>query len=192
MSLNVLVIPENPRTDQYVVGPLVRAVLHACGKPNANVRVLTDPVLGGVTEALKIDNLVDIVDRYPLVQLFVLVVDRDGDEHRRTVLDQREEDVRKKLRPGQGFFAVEAWQEIEVWVLAGQDLPGVTWAEVRAERDPKERYFLPFATEASLTTALGGGLKQLGEESARKYGRVKKLCPELAALEQRVADWLRG
>lgn len=51
--MNVLLIPEDFRNDQYILGPLFSGLLALCGKPNANVRVCLDPLLGGVSEAMK-------------------------------------------------------------------------------------------------------------------------------------------
>lgn len=77
--MNVLVIPEDFRNDQYMLGPLFVGILEHCGKPNANVRVCLDPLLGGVTEAMKAERLDEIVARYDgMVDIYVLCVDRDG------------------------------------------------------------------------------------------------------------------
>jgi hypothetical protein len=192
MTFNVLVIPEDSRTDGYIVGPVMSAAVQSCGRPNARVRVLTDPILGGIHEALKLNNLREIVDRYPLVNLFVLVVDRDDDPSRRGLLDQREGEVAGVLKAGQGLIAVEAWQEVEAWGLAGQDLPtGVRWSDIRAERDVKERFFSPYVRANGLFRGLGGGRKSLGDSARRNYGRVRSRCPELRDFEQRVAAWIQ-
>jgi hypothetical protein len=37
--MNVLIIPEDFRKDQYIVKPLIRRMLAEIGKPNANLRV---------------------------------------------------------------------------------------------------------------------------------------------------------
>lgn len=190
MSLNVLVIPEDSRTDQYIAGPVIESAIRSCGRPNCNVRVLSDPILGGIDAALNKANLAEIVDRYPTVQLFILAVDRDGDESRRALLDQREKELTGSLAAGQGFLAIEAWQEIEVWGLAGQRLPGLRWSDIRAERDPKEIYFEPFVQANLDRPGLGGGRRTLGIEAARRYGRVRQRCPELSDLEERVSHWL--
>jgi hypothetical protein len=192
MTFNVLVIPEDSRNDGYIVGPVISAAVQSSGRPNARVRVLTDPILGGVREALKLGNLREIVDRYPLVNLFVLVVDRDGEPSRRRLLDQRESEVASALKAGQGFIAVEAWQEVEAWALAGQNLPkGMRWSDIRAERDVKERFFDPYVRDNGLLPGLGRGRKSLGDSAGKNYGRVKRRCPELRDFEQRVAGWIQ-
>jgi len=40
-------------TDEVLVGPIIRRMFEEVGKPNANVRVCQDPLLGGIFEALR-------------------------------------------------------------------------------------------------------------------------------------------
>lgn len=61
--MNVLVIPEDFRKDQYVLKPIIKAMMAQLGKPRAKVRVCSDPLLGGVTEALKWDRIKQILQR---------------------------------------------------------------------------------------------------------------------------------
>ncbi len=63
-GVNVLIILEDFRKDQYVVGPIVRRMLAEVGKPNANVRVCRDPLMGGVSEALKWERIKEVLHRY--------------------------------------------------------------------------------------------------------------------------------
>ncbi len=76
--MRVLVIPEDFVKDQYILQPLVEAMMEASGKPRARVRICHDPRLGGVAEALKWERVAEILDRYPMIDLFLLCVDRDG------------------------------------------------------------------------------------------------------------------
>ncbi len=69
--MNVLIIPEDFRKDQYILKPIVEALMAAIDKPHANVRVCQDPLLGGVAEALKWDRIKEILSRYQgMVQVF--------------------------------------------------------------------------------------------------------------------------
>ena len=114
--MNVLVIPEDFRKDQYILEPIVRAMLSALGRPTAKVRVCLDPLLGGIDEAMKKDRIREILDRYRgMVQLFLLCVDRDGKVGRRQALDGIEADAEAILRGRAHFLAENAWQELEVW-----------------------------------------------------------------------------
>ena len=52
MSLNVLIVAEDYRKDEYILKPIVNSMLEEIGKPRANVRVCRDPLIGGVEDAL--------------------------------------------------------------------------------------------------------------------------------------------
>lgn len=186
--MNVLVIPEDFRKDQYMLKPIVAATLNWVGVA-ARVEVCQDPLLGGVTEALKWERIKDIIEQYSWkVQLFLLCVDRDSDPHRRSALDSLEQKAAQVLPASKRLLAENAWQEIEVWVLAGHDLPKQwEWTAIRAERDAKETYYLPFARSRGILDTPGEGRRKLAEEAARRYSRVRQLCPEdIGALEARI------
>ncbi len=193
--MNVLVIPEDFRKDQYMLKPIFMAMMKEVGKPNAKVRVCQDPLLGGVNEALKWERIQEIIERYKgMVNLFLLCVDRDGKSGRKIVLTNLEQQAGNILTSGRLLLAENAWQEIEVWVLAGHDLPSDwNWQVIRDEVNPKETYFLPFATQRKLLDAPGEGRKTLAEEAARRYERIRQLCPEdIADLEDRVRLFVEG
>lgn len=54
--MNVLLIPEDFRKDQYILKPLFIRLFGIIGR-RARVRVCQDPLLGGVGEALKSERL---------------------------------------------------------------------------------------------------------------------------------------
>lgn len=187
--MNVLVIPEDFRKDQYILKPMIQAILAQVGKPQANVRVCQDPLLGGIGQALRWERIAEILDRYKgMVHLFLLVVDRDGDPNRRSSLEQLQRQARSRLPNGRVFLAENAWQEVEVWVLAGHDLPNAwSWHSIRSEIHPKESYFLPFAGWRGLLDEPGQGRKTLAREAAARYDRVRQRCPEdVRELEDRI------
>lgn len=71
--MRILVIPEDFRKDQYILKPIFSRLLQNIGKPQANVRVCQDPLLGGVTEAMKPDRLAEIFERYEgMIDIFIL------------------------------------------------------------------------------------------------------------------------
>jgi hypothetical protein len=52
-------------------------------------------------------------------------------------------------------------------------------------------YFAPFAEQQDLSNTPGGGRKVLAEEAARRYPRIRQLCPEdVARLADNVGNWL--
>ena len=171
--MNIFIIPEDFRKDQYILKPLFSRLFRRLGTRSVRVRVCQDPLLGGIDEALKLERLRQITERYPMVDVFVLCVDRDGIVQRRQRLDQIEEEF------GTPFFAENAWEELETWVLAGLDLPSDWhWADVRAEVDVKERYFEPLVAQRGLSDSPGGGRKVLGEEASRRIDAIRQKCPD--------------
>jgi hypothetical protein len=192
--MKVLVIPEDFRKDQYMLKPIIKAMMSNLGKIKAQVQVCQDPLLGGVNEALKLENILAIIEQYRgKADLFILCVDRDGKEGRKQALNKLEEETAKILTSRQKLLLAEnAWQEIEVWVLAGYDLSSEwKWQEVRQEEHPKERYFLPLAKQQNLLETPGEGRRIMAEKAAGNYKRLRQLCREdLLNLEQRIKDWL--
>ena len=171
--MNIIVIPEDFRKDQYTLKPLFTRLFRRIGTRSARVRVCQDPLLGGIDEALKLERLREIVERYPMVDVFILCVDRDGDVHRRQRLDGIESEF------GASFFAENAWEELETWVLAGLDLPSDwRWADVRAEVGVKERYFEPLVAQHGLSDSPGGGRMVLGAEASRRIDAIRQKCPD--------------
>src|SRR5581483_2814090 len=98
-------------------------MMEQVGRRTAKVQICTDPLLGGISEALKWDRINEIIEMYPTVDLFLLCVDRDGMEGRRISLDNIEQLAVQTLRDHRLILAENAWQEIEVWALAGHKLP---------------------------------------------------------------------
>ena len=173
--MNVLIIREDSRKDKYILKPLFERLFRSLGKPSARVRVCEDPVLGGVSEALKSIHLSDVVERYKgMTDCFVLCVDRDGVVGRRERLREIEAEF-----TGQTFLAENAWEELETWTLAGLKLPGDWhWSDVRAEISVKEQYFDVIARRRNLAHLPGGGRRELGEEAARQIPTIRRKCRE--------------
>jgi hypothetical protein len=191
--MNVLVILEDFRKDQYIK-PIVTAIFTALDKPGkakAKIIICRDPLLRGISQALKWENIEEIVARYPMTNIFLLCVDRDCQIGRRAELDHLENKVKTEtlLKPNQVFLGECAWQELEVWILAGlNDLPNSwEWKVIRQDCNPKETYYLPYAEQRGVAETLGEGRKILGEEAAKNYSRLRQLCPEdIGHLEQRL------
>ena len=189
--MRVLVIPEDSRKDKDVLKPLFESLFTSIGKPKARIQVCENPVLGGVVEALKSERIEEIVkDNEGMTDIFILCVDRDGKAGRRGRLSELE----AEFGIGRIFFAENAWEEIETWVLAGLNLPSEwRWTEVRAEVEVKERYFEPFASQRGVAGTPGGGRKPLAEEAARNIPAIRRKCPEdFDVLAQRLATHLQS
>ncbi len=196
--MKALIIPEDPRNDEYTLRPLLKAMasrLDFPGRPKLKIEICTDPILGGISNIFRIERIRDIVEMYPLVDVFILCVDRDGVLHRRASLDYLVQSCGEFLRPTQRMIAAQAWEEIEIWILAGMDdlPPQWVWSAVRAEVSLKETYFNEYVRYRGLQTQPRQGRKFLAELAARNYGRIKQLCSEdFGALEADVRGQLLG
>ena len=165
--MNVLVIPEDFRKDQFVLKPLIEKMFAEIGKPRAKVEMCLDPLLGGIDQATNWETIADILDMYPMVDIFLLLVDRDGKAGRRRALNGLEAKAREILEEDRLLLAENAWQEIEVWALAGQDLPKKwKWQEIREEVHPKEEYFIPLAKKTFLARRTRPGPNHDGKRSS--------------------------
>ena len=186
MSFRVLVIPEDTPHDQHVLLPILDAMFTYIGRP-AQVRVCTDPRLRTVHEALKWERIRQIIDAYRgMYQCFLLIVDRDGEPGRRAALD-RIESLAAAHCGGRLFLAECAWQEVEVWCLAGHDLAEQNWQAIRAEPHAKEHFYEPFARAQGLLDHPSQGRRKLAEAAARRYDRIRARCPEdIRNLEDRL------
>lgn len=191
MSLNVLVIAEDYRLDQYILKPLVSSLLDEAGKPNATVEMCRDPFITGVDQALDTDQIEDVIRTNPLVDLYLLLVDRDGDDNEKSdQLREREAFAGEILRRAQRFLGGQAHQEVEVWLLAAHDdLPSDwNWSGVRSEPNAKETYYRPYAARKGVGNKNpANGREPLGQDIPSNYSRVRQLCDEVRELEERVA-----
>ena len=173
--MNVLIVPEDFRKDQYILKPIFERLFRAIGRRSAKIEVCQDPLLGGVDEALKLDRISEIVSFYPMTDVFILCVDRDGREGRRDRLDE----IEAEFGVTDQFLAANAWEEIETWVLAGVDLPNEwRWVDVRAEIHVKEVYFEPLAAHRRACRTGRVGRRPLAEEAARRIDVIRQKCPD--------------
>lgn len=172
--MRVLVIPEDFTKDQYILKPILTRLIRDMGRANARIVICQDPRLGGIDEALKVERLSEIVERYEgMTDIFILCVDRDGEKGRRRILDRIEADF------GSTFLAENAWEELETWVLAGLNLPSYwRWSDVRAEIHVKEQYFNELARDQGVDDRLGEGRDVLGRKAARRISVIRQKCPE--------------
>ncbi len=181
--MKVLIIPEDPRLDQYMLKPLIEAALKKAGKPRAKVSVCQDASLRGDATIIDFDAVKDIIEDNQLYDAFLLCVDRDCRETRPDTLKNLETRIREAC-PNKVFVAVCGVEELEVWVLAGLSDLEEPWSEVRAECHPKERYFDSYVARKGHLDTPGRGRQVLGKVAASKYSqRIREMCPEIRACE---------
>ena len=181
--MKVLVIPEDPTYDQYILKPVVERLFRDLGKASARVWVLQNPRLTSVSQALDSSTLAEIVDLHPMVDLFLVLADRDGD----TVSRPARAQAREEEHPSRLFVCL-AVEEVEVWMLAvHRDTLATPWTDVRAEVHPKEQFAEPFLRDHAPKIGPGSGRKWAMRSLGSRWQGVLDVCPELEELKQRLA-----
>lgn len=180
MSYNVLVIPEDFTKDEHILRPVVEKILADVGRPRARVEVCRDPNFQGITGALSAGLLREkVLLRYPMVDLFVLLVDRDGNQNREAAAANLETQLSAKLVGGRQFVAELARQEVEVFILAGHDLPSDwRWQAIREDPSVKDTYFREFAHLKGTADLPHEGRKKLAAEAMTRWSRIRERCRE--------------
>lgn len=182
--MKVLVIPEDPTLDQYILKPIVRRIFADLGR-SPRVDVLSKPRLRGVAQALDAAILKDIVATFGMIDLFLVLVDRDGDTRRQDLARQREDEHDGRL------FVCLAIEEVEVWMLAvHREALGLPWSEVRAEIHPKERFAQPFLTDNAPKLDPGAGRAWAMRDLGTRWRGVLQCCSEIDELRRRIEGWL--
>lgn len=178
--MKVLVIPEDQTLDTYIVQPIVEALLRDAGIPG-RADVLPEPRLRGADDALDKELLNRIVTDNPMIDVFVLVVDRDCDrQHNERRAREREAEHRGKL------IACVAKEEVEVWMLAlHKDAIAAPWQQIRDECDPKEMFAEPLLRDLG-SSGPGRGRKRAMKALSGRIRSLLTLCPELASLQRQL------
>lgn len=186
MSFDVLVVPEDPANNGYILKPLVSRMLSECGKPNAVVTVLSNPRAQGYEHAKRLLQT-RIFEAYRHMNLLLFLPDADGKDRSGEFRALEEEALRRSLR----LLCCAAVQEVETWLLAGHsDRLDRRWQEVREDVSVKENVFQPFLAIYGNLKAAGGGRDILMKEALPGYRSLLQLCPELAELERRIRETL--
>jgi hypothetical protein len=183
VSFRVLVIPEDPAYDHYILKPVVERVLTELDKPKADVVVLPNSKLRGYDQAVRAIRG-DLADRYGHFHLWLFLPDAD-----------RADDLRWLENELAGrnvhLFCCAAQPEVEAWLLAGHrdELP-IPWPDVRQHPHLKEEVFEPFLKQFGDPRSTGGGRGRLTLQTLRNYRGLLSVCPELAELEDRLRAFL--
>jgi hypothetical protein len=186
LSFKVLVVPEDPTNNGYILKPLVKKILSRCGKPKALVDVLDDPRVGGYEHAKALLRS-QLFEDYQFMDLMLFLPDADGKDRTAEFRSLEEEADRQGVR----LLCCAAEQEVEVWLLAGyRDRLEIRWQEIRRDTSVKENIFEPFLRAHGNPKAPGGGRDVLMGQALTGYGALLQLCPELAELERRIQEIL--
>lgn len=186
--MRVMIIPEDPALDQFILKPVIEAVFKDLQRV-ARVQVLFNPRLRSVDQALEPKQLDNIFTSYPQEDLFLLMVDRDCNQDRINRIKARETEAENS---GKWLFGCLAIEEVEMWALAifQNQLPA-PWQEIRKECHPKEAYYNPLVDQLGLQNDVGRGRKQMIKNLTGRYSRLLQFCPEIAELRERIRGKLQ-
>jgi hypothetical protein len=196
MSLNVLVVPEDPTYNGAILKPLCERIFVECGRTQANIEVMANPRTNGYEHAKSLFPTT-ILDLYSHKHLILFLPDSDGQD-RSAEFARLEADFEKRAvavsRPIR-LICCAAEPEVEAWLLAGhQDKwePDWQWGTMRADPSIKENYFYPFLQKhgQNQSSYPDGGRKQLMLAALRNYTGIKQRCPELQLLETRILTYI--
>lgn len=182
MSFSVLVVPEDPTYNGYILGPLVERLMSECGKPKSKVKVLTNPKAAGYehAKALIVDS---VIERYSHFNLLLFMPDADGRDKR----DELQSLESTATRRGVKLLCCAAVEEVEAWLLAGHlEKLEQPWSEIRGNTSVKEQVFEPFLRTHGDSKRAGGGRDLLMKETLSNYPGLLDRCPELAILKTRI------
>lgn len=183
--MKVMVIPEDPLLDQYILKPVMERMFRDLGR-SARVEILANPRLRCVAQALDAATVKHVVAMHPMIDLFCIMVDRDGESERRPI----EARAREEEHPDRSMVCL-AVEEVEVWMLAvHRERLDAPWQDIRSERDPKERFAEPFLAAHAPRASLGAGRVWAMRDLGSKWRGVLTVCPELEELKQRLGAWL--
>ena len=187
MSFNVLVIPEDPTWNGYILKPLTKALLDDAGKPNARVKLLENPRVGGYDQALSAIRG-ELPDRYGFFDLWLFLP--DADLASADAMDNLEADLQSR---DISLLCCPAQPEIEIYACAAfpDELPG-TWREARTHPRLKEEVFAPLLRRHGDPRQAGGGRGMMIERSLQNLQRLFRLCPETQRLRDRIAAHLQA
>jgi hypothetical protein len=184
MSFNILVIPEDPTYNGAILLPVVERVLAEVGKPNARIKILTDPAMKGIDRARDMIRG-EIFRRWGgTFDLWLFIPDAD----RATGLPELEEDMKEK---GVALISCAADPEVEAWACASYSRRLVVpWNQVSGHPRFKEEVFQPALKEFGDLRAADEGRGKMIQRALNNYRGLKRLCPEIAELEQRISEFL--
>ena len=191
MSFEVLVIPEDPQQNGYILKPLVEAIMRDAGKPAAKVEVLENPRLRGYDQAVTAIRS-DVLEPYRFKKklwLFFPDADRAGDNAMRDL----EKHANEK---GITLLCCAAQPELEIYACAAFHKHmriecKIKWKQARQHDRMKEEIFEPLLKKHGDPQRPGKGRDQMIGESLKNLPFLFRLCPELKQLRDRIATHLQ-
>ena len=186
MSFQVLVIPEDPQQNGYILKPLVRAIMQRASRPTTRVTVLTNPRVRGYEQAVKaIRN--ELSEAYGFMDLWLFFP--DADRATSGAMHNLETQV---AASGTTLLCCVAQPELEIYACAAfrKDIPA-KWKEVRNHTRMKEEIFDPLLRKHGDPRQPDKGRDRMIRQSLENLPLLFQLCPELQRLRNRIATHLQ-
>lgn len=182
MSFRVLVIPEDPTHNGYILKPLVEMVMKAAEKPTAKVTILTSPKLKGYDEALHSVRH-DLATRYRQMDLWLFIP--DADRASAAAMQDLESELAEQ---GVTLFCCPAVPEVEIYACVAYHTEiRMSWSAARRHPRFKEAIFERLLTTYGDSRRPGQGRIEMTERSLARRTRFFRRCPEIARLRDRIA-----
>ena len=185
MSFRVLVIPEDPTWNGYILTPLAKALLADAGRPAAKVTLLTNPRVRGYDQALSAIRR-SLSGGYRFFDLWLFFP--DADRASADAMLRLEADLDAQ---GISLFCCPAQPEVEIYACAAffDDLRG-TWEDARNHPRMKEDVFEPLLAQHGDPRRASGGRDLMIGRSLQNLQMLFRLCPETERLRDRIAAYL--
>ncbi len=189
MSGKVLVIPEDPQNNGYILRPFVQRILEEASFPARDVTILSDPRPTGFDAALRIIKSDELAQRWgKFAQIWLFIPDSDRAES--AAMSELERSLAER---GITLLCCPAIPELEAWLLAGSDQQWTDpWREMRESMQFKEHYAEPFLAQFGNASAPGGGRGELAAKALRNWSRIISRCSEIQGLVLRLRSLSKG
>ena len=186
MSFQVLVIPEDPLQNGYMLKPVVQAIMRDAGRPAAKVTVLTNPRVRGYDQAVKAVRD-ELAGRYHFMDLWLFFP--DADKAGSKAMQDLETHVAAK---GITLLSCAAQPELEIYACAAfrKDIP-ITWDEARNHPRMKEEIFEPLLEKHGDRRRADKGRGMMVHRSLENLPLLFRRCPELQCMRHRIAAHLQ-
>ncbi len=182
MSFRVLVIPEDPTHNGYILRPLARTILADVGRPAAKVEILTNPKLRGYDQAVRAIRE-ELKERYRHWNLWLFFPDAD-----RASPDAMRALEKELTESGIALLCCSAQPEVEAYACCGysKEIPA-GWEQARRNARFKEEVFAPLLARHGDARRAGGGRDLMIDKSLGNLERLYQHCPEIKDLRDRIA-----
>ena len=186
MSFRVLVVPEDPQQNGFILKPLTQAIMRDAGKSDAKVKLLTKPRLRGYDQAVKALRS-ELSEAYGHVDLWLFFPDAD-----RAVSKAMQDLETHVATKGITLLCCAARPELEIYACAAfrDEMPG-TWEQSRAHPRMKEEIFEPLLRKHGDPRRPDKGRDRMIRQSLENLPLLFQLCPELQRLRNRIATHLQ-